>query len=355
MTTIKNRKGEVMIPADDPLEERRRSVAREEAQVIRAEVIRWVQEGEAGEELADFIGQLVRESLDEQVRVALSSEELAQAFGVKLSAELATRFADDLRSVITEEIYRVFRDEELAKLHREVLKMVRTAVVAETQRTLSAGMVNNEVLADLRRELSEEIRLAVAGRSPVGPVRSFGIGFPLRGRRSLWAFITMTVLLVSVCSFLIYWCMRRTPNENRATSPSQAAQTASAALAADVVKASGTAPVQRSPSSVAAKPREFFSVWQRYVAKRPPVVRAGIVIKSNDFKCWFPDDVRHRLNEFVFSPVRLSTDAQGQIHTAFSDCTDEYAPIRGVNYAVFAAQAAVQLLVTINTRSMWED
>ena len=300
-----------MNPIDDPLEQRRRAVAAEEAQALRAEVVRWVRDGEAGEAAAEVVRELVRDGLAEQVELALNSRDLARSLGEALRNDLAGRLADDLRA----------------------------AVVAEVRRALAEGVLDDDALRKLRHELREEVHAAVAGRAR--GAGATGAGFAPRGGGRWLLGATAALFAVALGLFAGVWWMSRGPAGGAppdVATPPSASDGAARRAAAD------------PPAAGAAAPHRFLAVWQRQVATALP---AGIEVGGDELDCWFPEERRGDLERLTAGARDSGTSIETPLRSAFPTCTSNYAPGRGASTVVFAAQAAARRALERHAEGDW--
>jgi hypothetical protein len=78
-------------------------------------------------------------------------------------------------------------------------------------------------------------------------------------------------------------------------------------------------------------------------------VRVG----AAELSCWYPQPTRDALQRLYGEAKRSRDSIEGSLRPAFDPCVNDYAPAGGANAAVFAAQAAVHLSLSLAADRGW--
>ena len=349
---------------DDTLSLRRRRAAEEEAEALRAEVVRWVREGEAGRQASDALRDLFREGLEGAVRDALADGEVARSLAGDLRGELAGVFEEEIRDEVARQVRTaladsLFSDEELEALRREVRQAVSEAVTSPTPPSAGRTSLGQQRATPPRGPERKPDRGPQRGPKPragaSGPSRAAFGQRPSFGRID-WSrpgvlaglAAALLVGVVAIWFFFIRPAGDAAPAGTASDGGAVASDTVTSADASDT--ASDTAPLDSGATAtgggatLSGDAQPLYDLWRDRVAADHPAPGGLDAPLRERFGCWFSGSARDDLAEAVREAEAAAgpTALENRLRTVFPLCIGDDAVGQGANAAVYAAQAAAQ-------------
>ncbi len=348
---------------------RRRRAAQEEAEALRAEVVRWVREGEAGREASKALRDLFREGLESAVRDALADGEVARSLAGALRGELAGVFDEEIRDEVARQVRAaladsLFSDEELNALRRDVRQAVSEAVT-------SPSPVSRSSLEPESPRRPPGRAAAKSGSRPAGPTgprpasgRGSRSGF---GRRPSFGRVDWSrpgilagLAAVLVIGALAIWFFFLRPGGAAIPAGAGADHQAATAGATQTGASPTAAPVDSAPATgegtgLDGDAQPLYDLWRQRVAPDHPVPDGLDAPLQERFACWFSGASRDDLAEAVREAEAAAgpTALENRLRTVFPLCINDDAVGQGANPAVYAAQAAAHQALNHRSASGW--
>lgn len=347
---------------------RRRRAAQEEAEALRAEVVRWVREGEAGREASEALRDLFREGLESAVRDALADGEVARSLAGGLRGELAGVFEEEIRDEVARQVRAaladsLFSDQELDALRRDVRRAVSEAVT-------SPSTVSRSSLETKAPRRPPERAAAKPGSRPAATQDPGGTSARSRsgsGRRPSFgrvdwsrpAVLAGLAAALVVAAVAIWFFFLRPGGAATPTGPGASDQAATTGTAQAGVSPSAppadSAPATGGGSGLDGNSQPLYDLWRQRVAPDHPVPDGLDAPLQERFACWFSGAARDDLAEAVREAEAAAgpTALENRLRTVFPLCINDDAVGQGANPAVYAAQAAAHQALSRRAERGW--
>ncbi len=148
--------------SDPEMDARRKVAFREEAQALREDLVRYVQEGDAGQALRATLDRLFREGLGEAVREALHEPEVQRALHVELTKIVTDGLNEQLRSLHIQ-IIEESKDVIASTLRSEELRgSLRQNLLEEVAKGLQNDLREGKAFTDLEKDLAQQWQATIA-------------------------------------------------------------------------------------------------------------------------------------------------------------------------------------------------